>query len=283
VPNPAPKPNPNDNIGRPPGGATSPAEEKGAYKFLPIECPNCGFQGKVKISRLDQTFHCKQCNQVFHITRDGTMAGERPVDTAPIDHAAAPIEEKPSWLERTYVMLPPWAKWVALGVLVLLMAYGVTKLLEPAEPLPRDLEARAALAAKSFAVGDWSTLKRMAMAGSGRHLSQWYDANRPEEWRDVEAAAIQAKVTSVRKTLKRYEKQIPILNAETKIEFQVPGQPVYTASFFWDETVTEDWWLDGERMAKESRVKKGTGKPQATDDEAPADEQENPTEPPAAG
>lgn len=263
---PSPLPRPNDPAGQQPsasklpaGSASNQAGERAAYKYLPIECPNCGFQGKVNISRLDQTFHCKQCNRVFHVTRDGTIAGERPPDAPTIDHLKPPVEEAPTWLERNFVKLPPWAKWAVLGVALLVLAYFGSKLLEPEEPLPNELEARVALAAKAFAADDWHTLKRLAKPGTARELGKWYDGNRPSEWSDVDPEQIESKLDKPpRKILKRYEKQTPILKAEATVDFSAPGQPTYTIPFFWDETETEEWWLDGEVMVKQSKPRKKT-------------------------
>ncbi|HET6881734.1 MAG TPA: hypothetical protein VFI31_16340 [Pirellulales bacterium] len=275
-----PSPSKKPNTARPPdpgpkGQSLSPTGEKSGYKYLPIVCPNCGFQGKVNIARLDQTFHCKECGQVFHVTRHGAVAGERPADAPAVDDLSPPVEEEPTWLERTFAGLPPWAKWVALGAVLLVVAYLGARLLEPSEPLPRDLEARAALAAKSFAAGDWSTMKRMAKPGTARDLGAWYDANRPDEWSGLSAEQINSKIASPKKVLKRYEKQTPILNAETSVEFVASGQQSVTIPFFWDETVTEEWWLDGERMLKESKPKKGASARQEQGQERGAAEDED--------
>jgi hypothetical protein len=272
VPDSSPPTNPNNPTGRQPGAgklaSTAPSrpEEKGIYKYLPIECPNCGFQGKINISRLDQTFHCKECNQVFHVTKDGTVAGERPAEAATIDHSAPSVEEKPNWLEQKFVKLPAAAKWSVLGVFALLLVYGLVKLFEPAEPLPGDLEDRVELAAKSFAQGKWSTLKRMAKPGTARLLSKWYDANRPKEWNDASADEMQSKVVSVRKALKRYEKQTPIMDAQAMAQIQAPGQPAYEVPFIWDQTDTGEWWIDGERMLTKGKPRKKVEKPKEADD-----------------
>jgi hypothetical protein len=239
-----------------PAGAHTPAD-KGIYKYLPIECPNCGFQGKIKISRLDQTFHCKQCNQVFHVTRDGTMTGERPTEAAPVDHAAAPFEEQPTWLERNverhFARLPPAAKWSMLGVVALLLVFGMVKLFAPSEPLPSELGERALLAGKAFAKGDWSTLKRLAAHGTAGKLGEWYDKQRPSEW-DADPEKLEVKIAGVRKSLLRYEKTTPIMAVVTKIQISAPEEPVREVEIFWNETENGEFWLDGERMKKESKV-----------------------------
>jgi hypothetical protein len=240
---------------------------------LPIECPNCGFQGKVNISRLDQTFHCKQCNQVFHLTRNGTMTGERQFEAPSLDHAAAPVEEQPTWIERHFARLPPAAKWSVLGVVALLLVLGVVKLLEPREPLPGELGDRALVAGKAFAKGDWSTLKRLADSGTAGKLGEWYDKQRPAEWND-DPEKLDVKVAGVRKSVLRYEKSTPIMAVQTKIQISAPDAPVSEVDFFWNETATGEFWLDGERMRKESKVvkKKTLSLPPAAEEETEADE-----------
>lgn len=246
--------------------------EKGAYKFLPIECPNCGFQGKVNISRLDQTFHCKECSQVFHVTKDGTVAGERPIEAASIDHAAPLVEEKPNWLEQKFVALPPAVKWGVLGVFALILVYGLVKFFEPAEPLPDDLEDRVKLAAKSFATGDWSTLKRLAGKGTARDLGQWYDKQRPEEWNDVPTEEFEVKVAGVKRQLVKYVKTTPVTVVFTKVEISAPTNSG-SVEFVWDETESSEYWLKGDRMLKESRLIKKKPQPDAPAEEDAANEE----------
>ncbi|HVX12428.1 MAG TPA: hypothetical protein VHC22_14695 [Pirellulales bacterium] len=268
---PSPPPGPK-NTGAPKSapGASEAREGKGVYKYLPIECPNCGFQGKVNISRLDQTFHCKECNQVFHVTRDGTVAGERPADAVPVSHTAAPVEEQPTWVEKRFQGLPPAAKWVVLGIFGLALAYGAVRLLEPAEPLPGELSDRALLAGKAFAKGEWSTLKRLAAKRTGGDLGKWYDKQRPADWSDADPESIQVNLGAVRKQLLRYEKTTPIMTVRTKVDIAVPEKQSGEIELIWSETETGEFWLDGEKMLKESRLikKKATPKPPPEEENA---------------
>ena len=235
---------------------------KGAYQYLPIECPNCGFQGKVKIARLDQTFTCKQCNQVFHVTRDGTVAGERPPDEVAA-HPSAPIaDDKPSWIEVKFRALPAAAKWGVLGAVLLVVALVAAFFMEPEQPLPGDLEDRAVLAGKAFGKGDWKTFKRLAKPKTARDLGKWFDKSRPEDWSDLNTESkVAVKVGREEKILRGYEKSKPILDARTPAEVRVPeitgDNSALTVNFFWSQDEKGDWWLDGERMLKESRPIKG--------------------------
>ncbi|HEV3344119.1 MAG TPA: hypothetical protein VG125_27335 [Pirellulales bacterium] len=279
MPDPSPTPRPKGPAGQTPRGPAAPIPagghtpaEKGIYKYLPIECPNCGFQGKVNISRLDQTFHCKQCNQVFHVTRDGTMTGERPAEAVSVDHSAAPVEEQPTWMERHFARLPPAAKWSVLGVLALLLVLGMVKLFEPVEPLPGELGDRALVAGKAFAKGDWSTLKRLAASGTAGKLGEWYDKQRPAEWNE-DPEKLDVKLAGVRKQLLRYEKTTPIMAVQTKIQVSVPDGPVSEVDLLWSETETGEFWLEGDRMRKESKVvKKKAVSPPPVGEEAQSEE-----------
>lgn len=240
------------------GGPSNAAEGKGVYKYLPIECPNCGFQGKVNISRLDQTFHCKQCNQVFHVTRDGTVTGERPHEAvAPDPHLARPAEDKPNWLERHFIKLPPAAKWAVLGVVVLLLALGAMSLFEPAEPLPGEMEDRAMLAAKSLAAGDWATLKRLAKHRTSSDLSQWYEMVRPADWEDVnKETPVKTKFEGVTQKLKKYQGTKPIIDKLVRFTIEVKGKKPLQVTLIFTEDKEAQWWLDGEEMLKTYRPPK---------------------------
>lgn len=267
-----------DTTGVPPGPASSgPGGEafgdKGVYKYLPLECPNCGYRGKVKIARLDQTFHCKQCGQDFHITRDGTVPGERPPDATPMSYAAAPVEEQPTWLEQHFIRLPPAAKWGVLGVLALVLVYGAVKLFEPAEPLPGELEDRAVLAAKAFAKGDWSTIKRLAAKGTTGDLGTWYEKQRLPEWDQADPEKIQVKAGAVKRQLVRYEKTTPIVAMRTKMEIDVPECPLSEIELIWSENKNAEFWLDGEKMVKESRLIKKKSRPKSAPDKDAEEEQ----------
>jgi hypothetical protein len=239
--------------------------EKGAYKFLPIECPNCGFQGKVNISRLDQTFHCKECKQVFHVTKDGTVAGERPVEVADFDADAVPAarDDEPPWFERAFVNLPPAAKWAVGGVCALLLAAVLVWFFQPAEPLPDDLDGRAKLACKSFGLGDWSTLKRLAKSGTKGGLGQWFDRARPEEWNDVASdAVINLKHVRTIQKMTKYEGTHPLIDKHVVFSVQPAGkEQAVDITLIFAEDKQKKWWIDGDAMAKQAAPKKHAVKP----------------------
>ena len=247
-------------------------EGKAAYQFLPIECPNCGFQGKVKIERLDQTFHCKQCNQTFHVTRDGTIPGERPPD-APSMVEVPPMRDEPTRLEQAFVGLPPAAKWGVLGALVLLLALGLVYLFQPAEPLPGELEARVNLACKSLAAGDWKTLKRLAKKGTSGDLGKWYDLVRPDDWSDVaDETQVTIKLEGKAQKLKGYEGTHAMVDKVLQFSITAAGnaRPL-NVSLVFSEDKESQWWLDGQQTLKEYRPAKG-GKGKAASDEEDAED-----------
>ncbi|HQU44916.1 MAG TPA: hypothetical protein PK867_19025 [Pirellulales bacterium] len=245
-------------------------EGKGAYKYLPLECPNCGFQGKVKIARLDQTFHCQQCKQAFHVTRDGTVAGERPPDAPGLDVAARSLPDEPPWVERAFVNLPPAAKWGVLGGFVLLLALGLVYLMQPEEPLPGEMEDRATLACKSLAVGDWSMLKRLAKKGTAGDLGRWYDRVRPADWEDVDQSTqVDVKFESQGQKLKKYEGTHPVIDKIVRFTIQATDKPeALDVALIFSEDKEAQWWLDGEQMLKEYRpAKKKAARKNAEEEE----------------
>lgn len=231
--------------------------DRAGYQFLPLECPNCGFEGKAQIARLDRTFQCKQCKKSFYVALDGTVSGERPPDAVAIDPARLAVAEEPSWLEQTLGRLPAWARWVVTGAVLLALAYGAKLLLEPEKPLPGELEDRAALAARSFAHGDGRMLKRLAKSRTSSELAQWHDKNRPAEWNDLAPDEVQFEIVSLRQGLRRYEKGTPIMDARVTANIGPRGKPRQVL-FLWQQTELGEWWLDGERMLKESKVTKKT-------------------------
>ena len=237
------------------------SKQAAAYQFLPLECPNCGFKGKAKISRLDRTFQCKQCKKTFHVTFDNTVTGERPPEEAVVDPGKQVIVEKPSWLEKTFSRLPPAARWAVGGLIALALAFCGSLLMEPEKPLPGELEDRALLAAKSFGIGDWSTLKRLAKSRTAGPLSKWYDKNRPADWNEILPEEMQFEIVSIKQGLQRYEKGTPIMDARETANIGPRGKKVRQVLFLWSQTEVGEWWLDGVRMLKESKVGKKAAAP----------------------
>jgi hypothetical protein len=240
------------------------SEKKGdEYKYLPLECPNCGFKGKVKISRLDQTFHCKQCGKVFHVTLDGTVTGDRPLAELVRDDAARVVVDQPSRLEVWFGKMPPAAKWGVLGVMALVLAYFASFLLEPEEPLPGDFEERAVLAGKAIGHGDWKLLKRLAKKGTTSELGKWYEQQRPKDWDDVTAdTTVDVQIKQVFKNLKKYEGTHPVIDQNVVIRIAVVDKPdPLDLQLTFSEDKYSEWWLDGEAMVKAAQApQKGKAK-----------------------
>ena len=181
---------------------------KGEYEYVPLECPRCGLAGKVKISRLDRTFTCKQCKRVFHITVHGVVNGERPPPDVLPDPEAPLESQRVNRVERWFSRLPPWLRWSVAGglvggLMVLVMLFG--KLL--ADPFPADLDARAVIAGQAFAKGDWRTLDRLAMSGTSEALRQWYDKTPREAFAALDAESnVEATVGTASEMFRRAEK-----------------------------------------------------------------------------
>lgn len=240
-------------------------EEAQQYQFLPIQCPNCGLDGKVKISRLDRTFTCKQCRKVFHVTLDGVVSGDRPPD-APLGEEQFAPEPPPPLLVRWFEKLPRIGKYLAIGVVVIAALYGLSLLMEPAEPLPDELEDRAELAAKALGEGDWRTLKRLAMEGTTRDLGKWYDQVRPEAWKDFDKETNKVNVNLGRfaQELVKYEHNKPVIVKRVDAEIQIAGkgEPV-EVTLVWSEDEYKTWWLDGTKLLEKSKQTRPPAKKKA--------------------
>ena len=262
---PAGKPAPGGGAGaKPKSGGPAKAQE-GEYQFLPLQCPRCGLEGKVKISRLDRTFTCKQCKKVFHVTLDGTVSGERPPQAVDADPAEMVTEEPQTRFERWLASLPRIWQMVLAGVCLLLLGYGIKFLTEPEEPIPGELEGRAKFAAKALAQGEWRQLKRLALPGTTKDLGRWYDQVRPESWADVTAESrVDVELGKVSKQLRGYEKNEPILDSVISVTIHIRGKGKLEGlmlAFSQDDEL--EWWLNGERMLKDAPAAKKGRKPPA--------------------
>lgn len=260
--------------GKPRAPAPAAKVQEGEYQFLPVQCPNCGLEGKVKISRLDRTFTCKQCRKVFHVTLDGTVSGERPPEAVEADPADMVTEDPPSAVEKWISALPRAWQLVLLGAACLLLVYGISVWMEPVKPLPGELEDRALFAAKMLVTGQWKELKRLAKPGTAGDLGQWYERVRAGKWADVTPETpVKLEAGQVVKQLRGYEKQKPQLDATVSVGIQLAdaakqGEPeVIVLRFSEDED--SQWWLDGTTLMSDSKTKR----PAKKKDAAPASPQ----------
>lgn len=240
------------------GSAPSSSTEKdAALRFLPLTCPRCRFEGKVKITRLDQTFTCKSCQKPFHVMVGGTVPGERPPNAPRVDLSLLATADKPSALERLFARLPRVGQFAALGLLLLAAAHGIACWLEPEKPLPGELEDRAMLAAKSLGQGDWKTLKRLAKSGTGSALGKWYEKVRPAAWKEAGAEpAVSVRLGRISKQPRAFHGAEPLLDARVAAEIQVNGGAKAEIHLNWSQDEHAEWWLDGERMWGESDAAK---------------------------
>lgn len=235
-------------------------EKEGALRFLPLTCPHCRVEGKVKIVRLDQTFTCKACQKPFHVTVGGVVSGERPRTAPQIDRSALITSDTPSLLERLFTRLPRVGQVAAVGLLLLAIAYGVALWLEPEKPLPGELEDRALLAARSLGQGDWKTLQRLAKRGTASALSKWYDHVRPAAWKEAGAEpSVSVELGRITKQPRGFKGVEPLLDARVATEIQVNGGAKAEVQLNWSQDEHAEWWLDGERLWAESgTVKRAT-------------------------
>ncbi|HUY33252.1 MAG TPA: hypothetical protein VMV69_10765 [Pirellulales bacterium] len=244
------------------------------YRYIPVECPSCGFEGRVKIASLDRTFHCKQCKRVFHVDVRGTIAGERPPEEIVAVDPSAPIApEKPNWVERRFLRLPRVARWGVLVAMVLALA-GVGLLFKQVQeaPLPLDLHKRAELAGKALAQGDWRLLDRMAMPGHSDALHEWYTKARPKEFAALTLESdVNVVVGQLAEMFRRAErvpgkkKKVPIADFRTPVEIVLPGNPQgparFQVDFVWVKAKDGEWQIDGEWARDTEAAKSAAGIP----------------------
>jgi hypothetical protein len=252
------------------------AEKFKEYKYVPLECPNCGFSGKVKITLLDRSFHCKECNQVFHVTVDGTVRGTRPAEPGVTDPGAPLPLEKPNWVEKKFSQLPPAARWSPLaGALVILVWLGFSyySSYSSHRALSKDLQKRAELAGRALALGDLRTLDRMTMSDEVETLHTWYEKVRPNEFADLPPESdLTVTVGELGKLLRRAErvagknKKVVVADFRTPLEIALPPddddmQLVAQVDLVW---VKEDgeWRIDADWLRdSEQRIHFGPPRP----------------------
>jgi len=239
-----------------PGVLGSVAERfKRIYQHVPLTCPTCGFQGMAKIVLLNRTFHCKACRRDFHVTLRGTVPGTRPPEEGRADPGDPISFDRPNWLERWFVRLPPVARWGVLVAVVLALA-GVWQLFKQAQgaPLPLDLRKRAELAGKALAQGDWHLLDRMAMPEHSDALRDWYSKFRPKELASLSLESdVSVVVGEPAEIFRRAErlpgekKKVPIADYRTPVEIVLPGGVArLQVDFMWVKAKDGQWQIDGE-------------------------------------
>ncbi len=233
-----------------PGAAT---KKDATLHFLPLTCPRCRVEGKVRITRLDQTFTCKACQQPFHVTAGGTVPGERPPNAPRIDPSMLVAANTTSFVERLFARLPRVGQFSLLGLVLLGLAYGISLWLEPEKPLPGELEDRAMMAAKSLGEGDWQTLKRLAKSGTASSLAKWFEKARPAAWKEAGTEpAVNVKLDRITKQPRGFKGAEPLLEARGDAAIQVNGGAEIKIALSWSQDEHAEWWLDGERMWGES-------------------------------
>lgn len=233
--------------------------------YLPLCCPSCSYEGKVKIARLDQTFNCKRCKKSFYVTVGGTMPGLRPADAPLVDPATLASADDSSAIERLFARLPRVGQFAVIGLLLLGLAYGLALWLEPEKPLPGELEDRAMLAAKSLGQGDWKTLKRLAKPKTAGAMAKWYEQIRPAAWNEAGAEpAVNVELGSIKKQPRGFKGAEPLLDARGIATIQVNGGAKTKVSLAWSQDEQAEWWLDGERLLAESKARVSEESPEET-------------------
>jgi hypothetical protein len=249
------------------------AEKFKHYKHVPLQCPNCGFEGRAKIVQLGGTFYCKQCGKNFHVTVQGTVRGTRPPEERRAPEGAVIALEKPNWLERSFSRLPRLGRWAAWAVLVLAIGGGATFWLQSQREasLPSDLQKRAELAGSAFAQGNWQLLDRMAMPEGSQALHDWYEKVRPQELAELtskpDVRVTIGTMTRLYRTLERVEgknEKVPVADFRTPLDIDVyetrEGPLRFHLDLVWVKKDGE-WRIDGEWAREFSQPAKSAAPP----------------------
>jgi hypothetical protein len=153
------------------------------FQYLPIECPKCRLEGKVKIRRLDRTFACKKCKSEFYVAPDGVVLGERPPEPVYNPYLVGAPQRR-SWLVRRVESLPR-AVWLSLAGLAAVGAASAAAWLllqGPEIEVPESLDGRARFVAEALARGDEARIVMVAAPESRRQAIEWCRTRRPNAW-----------------------------------------------------------------------------------------------------
>lgn len=151
---------------------------------VPIVCPRCRSEGWAPIEQLTR-LRCKRCNARFYIDQGGRLM----LGTPPADQPSAPRVRVATRLAHADLMKPlariPRPAWMAAGAIVLVLGLylGLQALYGGGPPIPETLEQRARYVATALLEGDRSAVGSIAVDGTGRDASKWFDAIRPASWR----------------------------------------------------------------------------------------------------
>ena len=228
--------------------AVKPAEDELAH--VPIQCPQCGYHGKVRIDRLDRGFSCKECEARFYIDHTGqVMLGDPPPKEEPIYGAPQTRRaEAPSgiakWIPQAaqrFQQAPRAAKIAtAAAPILLLLAVAGLWAATRGEPLPESLLDRAMLAGESVARKDSGRLA--ALATSSGDARQWLNKARPDSWKPVNApnafVDVRPRVISQAET----EAMVSLTIARP-----TPGDSPEAVKLITYWTNSGEWLLDAER------------------------------------
>lgn len=223
------------------------------FKFLPVTCPRCRMEGKVKIGRLDKTFICKQCKRPFHVDPDGVVSGDREI---PVDHEKemerALKPRRKSALEKVWEKVPRPAKTALGGVILLASILGwqiYASGFLSAEPLPEGLQERAKYVADCFAKGDKTRIKAISAAGTSGDAANWITLAKPEDWPGA-FPADHVVNTGTKIAFESYEKKSA--GVATTI---APGKGFSSATLMLYFALGDDqqWYFDGKRSVKEQK------------------------------
>ncbi len=254
-----------------------PSSTSQEYRFLPVTCPKCGFEGKVKIQKLDRSFTCRQCRRVFHLSLEGEVLGQRQAGLAVDSHDAYVKANRESWIIKKFDAIPRPIKFGAVGAIVLGAIYWlVVTLSAPKVVIPESLDERAILFARAVVRNDLATVKKLTWSESFKKAQEWVKSVRQSDWpttltdNDINVRVADKFRNTIRSNMATSDAEC---DAGLELVIQLPGAtasaPASGASnagsqsglpstqllTFWKQKSTLEWRFDGERTAREARYK----------------------------
>lgn len=230
------------------------------YVFLPVTCPKCHTEGKVRISRMASTFKCAKCHRDFYITPSGTVTGERPPEAKSDPYAA--VTSPKGWFVRNVERLPRAAWWSLGGVLLtgVTMALAVSLLAEPEADIPESMDGRAQLVAEAVARGNYRRLKSVVPRSKYIHAVEWAKNARPAGWPSQieDDQSVYVQLETVFKNSKpaaapgdeAEDFAVATAGVAATVLLSEKHEP-FSFTMYWEQNSELQWMLDVARTSKE--------------------------------
>lgn len=223
-------------------------------EHLPVECPECGANGLLRIDHLDRNFVCKQCNKAFHVTTSGLIPGKRPAEPAVSADGIAPYRKtRPAKKssEGLWSSIPQGVKillasGLAIAALMLIGNFVYSRF-RSAATVPATLLERATYVGRAYARNDLHALELLVAPEMKQEARGWLAETRPAAWSGVSADAV-VKVATPKLNVKRN-----LATSTVTIEVSgISGQ--LTTTLYWlpasPDSVRSPWLLDAKNTRR---------------------------------